>query len=214
MLIDQHAADERVRVECFLEELCLGFLHNQNKIKHSSGGVQVRELSPPFPVLLTLHEAQQLKRSRFQAAFRAWGFHFVDLSDGRFCDSDADSGSNAVYTQVSVQGIPDVVGDKVCLQSGHIRVRLITGHLCQLLLGEELQDLVKGFLGRLETEYPVSLSSKLSEVYEAEFVWLKALRWCPRELLELINSKACRGVCLFFCLSQMFKPTERSYHVQ
>lgn len=24
--------------------------------------------------------------------------------------------------------------------------------------------------------------------------WMKALRWCPRELLDLINSKACRGM--------------------
>jgi DNA mismatch repair protein MLH3 len=125
VLIDQHAADERVRVECFLKELCLGFLHNQNKIKHSAGGVQVRELSPLFPVLLTLHEAQQLKRSRIQAAFRTWGFHFEDLSDSRFCDSDADSDSNPLYTQVLVQGVPDVVGDKVCPQSGDIRVKLI-----------------------------------------------------------------------------------------
>ncbi len=23
--------------------------------------------------------------------------------------------------------------------------------------------------------------------------WLNALRWCPEELLDLINSKACRG---------------------
>jgi DNA mismatch repair protein MLH3 len=61
------------------------------------------------------------------------------------------------------------------------------------MLGEELRDLVKGFLSQLEMENPVFISSNLSEAHEGEFGWLKALRWCPRELLELINSKACRG---------------------
>ncbi|KAG5717633.1 hypothetical protein E4T56_gene3774, partial [Termitomyces sp. T112] len=29
------------------------------------------------------------------------------------------------------------------------------------------------------------------------FLGLKALRWCPRELLNLIKSKACRGAIMF-----------------
>jgi len=117
VLIDQHAADERVRVEYFLKELCLGFLHDQDKVGDLASGVQVRELSPPFPVLLTVHEAQQLNSSpHSQTAFRHWGFRFADLSNVRFHDSGTDSAdgdSNAVYTQVLVQGIPEVVGDKV-----------------------------------------------------------------------------------------------------
>jgi hypothetical protein len=28
-----------------------------------------------------------------------------------------------------------------------------------------------------------------------KFDWLRALRYCPRELLDLVNSKACRGAC-------------------
>lgn len=54
---------------------------------------------------------------------------------------------------------------------------------------------MKGYLGQLEigivlTQNPVI--SDLSTSYD-EFSWLKALRWCPRELLDLVNSKACRG---------------------
>ncbi|KAF8238974.1 hypothetical protein L208DRAFT_1239561 [Tricholoma matsutake] len=183
VLIDQHAADERVRVECFLKELCLGFLHNQEKAEDSTDGVRVRELSPPFPVLLTLHEVQKLKGSpRNQAIFRHWGFHFADLANVRCCDSEADSqindDSNPIYAQVLVQRIPEVVGDK-------------------LQLGEELQDLVKGFLGELEMEDSIPMSTNADEAHEGEFDWLKALRWCPRELLDLINSKACRGAIMF-----------------
>lgn len=61
-------------------------------------------------------------------------------------------------------------------------------HRIQLLLADELRELVKGFLARLELDgaaYKVTTSSKGH--------WTTALRWCPRELLDLINSKACRG---------------------
>lgn len=118
-LIDQHAADERVRVECFLKELCLGFLHDQGEVESTKNQVQIRELLPPIPVLLTLREAQQLKGSQsIQAAFGHWGFRFVDLSSAKCLDSETDKlndgDNNLVYTQVLVQGIPEVVGDKVC----------------------------------------------------------------------------------------------------
>ncbi|KAL9713122.1 DNA mismatch repair protein [Leucoagaricus gongylophorus] len=32
---------------------------------------------------------------------------------------------------------------------------------------------------------------------EQELLWLKALRSCPRSLLDLVNLKACRGAIMF-----------------
>lgn len=63
-------------------------------------------------------------------------------------------------------------------------------------MGDELRDLVKGFLGKLQEDGMVSSASVNMTVGEAAqdaHFWLKALRWCPRELLDLVNSKACRG---------------------
>lgn len=68
-------------------------------------------------------------------------------------------------------------------------------------MGDELRELIKGFLAKLETEGSVFLASTQRttqddvESEDKRFFWLKALRWCPRELLDLINSKACRGAC-------------------
>lgn len=71
----------------------------------------------------------------------------------------------------------------------------------QLLVGDELRDIVKGYLAKLDSEGPLSLpqfplqaaSGSPSDSQEDDMMWQKALRWCPRELLELVNSKACRG---------------------
>ncbi|KAG5648838.1 hypothetical protein DXG03_000187 [Asterophora parasitica] len=181
VLIDQHAADERVRVERFLKDLCIGYLANREDTQGT--GVRLRELSPSRPVLLTLHEAQRLKESRaIQESFRQWGFGF-ELSHQEHANPDdsSEEGFGAEddtgYTQVWVKSIPEVVSDK-------------------LLIGDELRDLVKGFMGQLATQtLPMSQAAASAKEDENrdEFCWLKALRWCPRELLELINSKACRG---------------------
>ncbi|KIJ20390.1 hypothetical protein PAXINDRAFT_108421 [Paxillus involutus ATCC 200175] len=179
ILIDQHAADERVRVERFLKKICNGFLCHQE----GSGCVEMRQLSPPVPVLLTEREASRLSEVlAYQKTFESWGFQFSSLQDiGVTSEIDTEPDGNAGYTQVFVSAIPEVVSEK-------------------LLLGHELQELVKGYLGALESqELGVWSSSSQHDLGDSdkETQWVKALRWCPRGLLDLINSKACRGAIMF-----------------
>jgi DNA mismatch repair protein MLH3 len=111
VLIDQHAADERIRVERFLEKLCLEFLRVHDDDQDPSRGATVRKLSPSVPVLLTLHEAQRLAGSgEIRQAFRYWGFLFEELSSE---DLTSQVRGDAGYIQVMVQAIPELVADKV-----------------------------------------------------------------------------------------------------
>lgn len=115
VLIDQHAADERVRVERFLKDLCLGFLTNLNEEGQSKQCLEMKELSPPVPILLTTHESSRLATSReVQRAFANWGIHFSDLAVMTTVDVSVDDNNNSSgYSQVLVQRIPAVVCDKV-----------------------------------------------------------------------------------------------------
>lgn len=73
VLVDQHAADERVRVERFLKPLCLGYLDKDGV------GVERRVLDPPVPILLTKFERDRLMVSAaFKKAFRDWGINIVE----------------------------------------------------------------------------------------------------------------------------------------
>lgn len=70
----------------------------------------------------------------------------------------------------------------------------------QLLMGDELRELIKGFLARLEEDGSTFSMESIQRIFQETsgdsddpLFWLKALRWCPRELLDLVNSKACRG---------------------
>ncbi|KAF8514845.1 hypothetical protein BU17DRAFT_52124 [Hysterangium stoloniferum] len=166
ILIDQHAADERIRVERFLSELCQGFLDHGTSV-----GVEVRELNPPVPILLTRIEARALARSEvFRQALQKWGFHFGRMNE---IQSEQESSQSTEYVQVFVEAVPEVVGEKV-------------------LMAEEMRELIRGFLARLEDDW-----------YDHDFTpdadshWTTSLRWCPRELVDLVNSKACRGAIMF-----------------
>jgi DNA mismatch repair protein MLH3 len=110
VLIDQHAADERVRVERFLKELCQGFPYLAHHNDVAAVGIRTKQLSPPIPVLLTRREALRLGDSKdIQRAFEAWGVHFANICTETIEEENNSDG----YTQVFVNNIPSVVSEKV-----------------------------------------------------------------------------------------------------
>lgn len=119
-LIDQHAADERVRVERYLKALCLGFLD------HGGPGVKTRRLEPPKPVLLTSFECDRLAEpSGFREAFAKWGFTIRDPPR-----PDRGAQGEGGYVQVHFTSVPDVVSTKVSgILNGAIS-RLTMGYSC------------------------------------------------------------------------------------
>jgi len=108
-LIDQHAASERVRVECFLKKICLGFLQAE--------GIRRVELVPPKPVLLTRREVEILETKKSaKGILTRWGFSFV--SRPTMYDEGKGEGSedrNTMYGQVQVDSVPEVISEKVSI---------------------------------------------------------------------------------------------------
>lgn len=115
VLVDQHAADERVRVEKYLKDLCLGFLRNLAGERDADEYLPMKDLSPGMPVLLTTHEASRLAGSlEIQSAFSNWGIRFEGLGQMRNLPISGERGEDSSgYTQVLARTIPEVVSDKV-----------------------------------------------------------------------------------------------------
>ena len=127
VLIDQHAAHERVRVEMLMETLCCGGLKaSQDDNGHQdvgpTPGPKRRTLEPPVMILLTKHEAERLSDSSpLQAAFATWGLDFIGLEamaqreecTGLFARVVGVDEGGSGYAQVSVKSVPEVVADKV-----------------------------------------------------------------------------------------------------
>lgn len=85
-------------------------------------------------------------------------------------------------------------------------------------MDDELRELVKGYLGHLETTgiFPPAKIPIDPAAADSAVAWMKALRWCPRELLDLLNSKACRGGRDFLVRFQVESDRgfPRGHHVQ
>lgn len=100
VLVDQHAADERVRVERYLKTLCLGFLDRDGV------GIERRRLNPPISVLLSSTEYVNLHDSdRAKTAFRRWGFDV--------CENEGKADPEHGYATLYIKAVPEMVADKV-----------------------------------------------------------------------------------------------------
>lgn len=171
VLIDQHAADERVSIEGIIEALCQGFLTDE---------MEVTELaSKAYCITLPLSEADLLSRSEVQTIMKRWGLHL---------EMDVDN-SDSDYLQLEVKAVPAILNSRLGGQSGSEMVRLLQLYLPVLEehLGEIQALLANGGNGE-RFKHAISRD------------WGQALRWMPREMLDLANSKACRG--MFFDLYQ------------
>nr|XP_019045853.1 hypothetical protein I302_06244 [Kwoniella bestiolae CBS 10118]OCF24783.1 hypothetical protein I302_06244 [Kwoniella bestiolae CBS 10118] len=165
VLVDQHAADERISVENILTSLCMGF---------RTGDMAITKLTKHTPtILLTTSESEQLARPGAMDVFRRWGIHltlpFLGIIEGD-------------YVQVQVEAVPSLLVNRLGKKEGVEMTRLIRGYLP--VLSEEMGGIK-------------ALLDSYSRVKRVEGDWGKEIRFMPREMLELANSKACRGAIMF-----------------
>mgnify|MGYP001575001318 CR=1 FL=1 len=159
VMVDQHAADERVRVERFLRDVCGRVARGEE--------VESWAFAEPVPVVVSRAEAEELEGR--EGEFTRWGI-------GIKCDGE---GAEGDYVQVYVRTVPLVVADRLRTEP------------------KLLQELVRSYLAQL-VEGPRRTGVERTKVGGAgERSWGSVVRECPPVLLDLINSKACRGAIMF-----------------
>lgn len=186
-LVDQHAADERIRVERFLRELGSGFLANCRSgdapdDSQRLGGIKLVEPQAESFILLTAAEYRSLVSSpAAQLALARWGIT-LDLPPPDALKQPTDEAD----VQTRIVALPAVVADRLL---GRKHLKEGPG---------ELTELVKSFLARLDEEGGAkavcqAASRSATAAADGEADWLGAMRFCPKEILDLVDSKACRG---------------------
>ncbi|WVQ80577.1 hypothetical protein IAT38_002682 [Cryptococcus sp. DSM 104549] len=182
-LIDQHAADERVSVERILGELCKGFARGDMDVAALSGG-SGRGLGVQPMIILTRAEGLALSQPGVLRLFERWGIHLslpeVDSTHGD-------------YVQVGVEAVPSVLAARLGKKEAVEMTRLVRGYLAVVgdIMGE-IESMIKGS-GNAEGDGEGDGESGAG--YGGE--WGRVMRFMPKEMLELANSKACRGAIMF-----------------
>jgi DNA mismatch repair protein MLH3 len=109
ILVDQHAADERIRVERFLQEYCEGALaFGGMDANMAVEGMELATLQPSALVLLSRREADLLYTAEVRDHLRRWGFE-VDERKGPPASDKGEDGR----CQVGVSVVPKLLENKV-----------------------------------------------------------------------------------------------------
>ncbi|KAL8286704.1 hypothetical protein RQP46_004232 [Phenoliferia psychrophenolica] len=163
VMVDQHAADERVRVERFLKEL----------VPDAGGKVEVWRFGEPVPVVVSRSEARVVGESREE--FEKWGIG-IEVGVGK----EEKGGEEDDYAQVYLKTVPLVVAERLKVEA---RLR---------------QELVRSFVAQIVERGGMGGSGGGGgDGKDGKRPWASALRDAPPVLLDLVNSKACRGAIMF-----------------
>lgn len=167
LMIDQHAASERVRVEGFLKDL-------SGRIAAGEGPLR-KVLKEPRRVVIAREEELQL-RSRVDE-FGRWGIGIEFLAVPTPI-LDEDIAEEQDYEQILITAVPHLVSDRLLSDP------------------KLLQELIRSFLSQLSS-LPPSRSIPLPPKNVPNGSWGNLVKNCPKVMMELINSKSCRGAIMF-----------------
>lgn len=176
VMIDQHAASERVRVERFLRELAPESPSSDQDEEPVTPAVKVWKFDPPAPVVVSCSEATTMEENLDE--FLRWGIGIrfgMSIEGGRRVVAIAEVEEEGKdYVQVYLTSVPLVVAERLKVET-RLQQELVRSHVALI----------------------VERGGGRGEGQGRKAGWAAVLRECPPVLLDLVNSKACRGAIMF-----------------
>lgn len=174
VLIDQHAADERVQVESLLHELCSPMHGNeqegsQSKPLTDSPVAQVT-LDKPLHFAISSHERTHFET--FTLDFAAWSILYNVSSSVSLQHRTSASKSTC---KLSVTALPPSISER-CKADPELLISFLRSALWKYVESPPLP--------------PVAIDESTSS-------WVKKIATCPPGLVDMINSRACRSAIMF-----------------
>ncbi|KAJ6108017.1 hypothetical protein N7523_009340 [Penicillium sp. IBT 18751x] len=169
VLIDQHAADERCRVERLFEEM---FISGDS----STTATQVRGVEID-PISFSVSSTESSLFRKYLGFFRTWGIHY---------NIDAKPASPAT---VSVQFLPVLIAER-CRSEPN----LISDLLRREIWACEEDDQRPLGSNRLSRKHFADIPPNEPSCVHP---WVHQMSGCPQSILDLLNSRACRTAIMF-----------------
>ncbi|KAJ6179269.1 hypothetical protein N7519_009730 [Penicillium mononematosum] len=176
LLIDQHAADERCRIEQLFREMFVSTGLGENwELGARVRTVQVGSLA--FEVSSTEGDLFQ----KYTSLFSTWGIEYV---------TQGKTNSTALIT---VHTLPALIAER-CRLEPHVLIDLMRREIWS---SEE--DGNKPFQSKRTFEQDIELSDSDDVVHQrsASRSWVQRMNGCPQGIVDLLNSRACRTAIMF-----------------
>ena len=183
VLIDQHAADERIKLEELLADLCQMPSGQIKGLKSDLGySSAVDTIRLQSPIIFDIHTRDFLLFERHAGHFADWGILY-NLSKTGF----KQRGESQAHCCLAVLTIPSAIAE---------RCRADPKQLIEVLRGEAWnreEASSKPFASQRVTLLPASESIKQGSATP----WMQRIHACPKGILDMINSRACRSAIMF-----------------
>lgn len=175
VLIDQHAADERIQVEALLSDLCRPPQNSANSGFRSNLGlgsaIEIAIFDKPLRFGISSHEYTHFET--FAVDFAAWGILYDTSATatpqnrpGRPDQSDC---------KISVTALPPAISER-CKADPEVLISFLRSAVWKYVESPPL---------------PPKVSSDDSTS------WIRKIATCPPGLVDMINSRACRSAIMF-----------------
>ncbi|MCJ1283626.1 DNA mismatch repair protein [Xylographa opegraphella] len=188
VLVDQHAADERIRIEALLANLCVKATPVATKLVSTLGfhsGIETTKLSNPISFSIKVGEV--ILFEKHASHFAKWGILYnLNRSSLRSDRVEPNHESNII-----VLTLPAAIAE---------RCRVDVKHLIELLRGEVWKREEAGIPGPSQANYtnkPDLQCLPTSREADAEQSWPQLIHDCPQGILDMLNSRSCRSAIMF-----------------
>lgn len=187
VLVDQHAADERVRIEALLADLCTKVSESTYQIQSLLGlRSSIKTTRLPKPVTFKISAREHTLFKQDASYFANWGILY-DLPLPRQGLSHSEDLQNS---KLVVLSLPDSIAERCIID---------TKHLADLLRGEIWKREESG-IGRTKLHPERNSSSPTSNLMDStdvEETWPHRIRDCPQGIINMLNSRSCRSAVMF-----------------
>jgi len=188
VLIDQHAADERCKVEALLAELCAPAREGTTNHTASLGrrpSVEFQNLKKLISFEVPNAEADLFRL--YQERFAKWAISY-DIVPA--ATSGALAGAMHTSRIIRVRTLPAVIAERSQLEP-NILVSLLRIEIWRLS--------EQGVRPRTNHDHQLENSgaSKSLKAADEQHSWLRDISTCPQGVLDMLNSRACRSAIMF-----------------
>ena len=180
VLIDQHAADERCKVEDLFQDFFVP-CSPSHEAERQRPSYSVRTICLRPPISFEVPENEQNLFTRYVQQFAEWGIVYEVMDSQRLpAETHSTTRKNSKLNSsitVVVKALPPAISE---------RCRLEPKHLINILRSEIWKDdrTLKSLVSSAEKD-------------TGPYRWLYRIRGCPQGILDLMNSRACRSAIMF-----------------